>query len=70
MAFLVWQVGEIMEENGVSIFSILQNPIKNRNDDQFVIITDKCDVANVKKACAGLEATDWCMGETFYMPCL
>ena len=59
-----------VHEFGVSIFSILQNPIKNRDDAQFVVMTDPVDVAAVKQACVKLEAKDWCLGNTFYMPVL
>ena len=67
---IIQQVGEIMAANGVSIYSILQNPIKDRNDAQFVVMTEAVDVTNVKKACVALEATEWCIGDTFYMPVL
>ena len=43
---------------------MLQNPIKDRDDAMFVVMTDPVDVANVKAACVKLEATDWCIGET------
>jgi len=48
----------------------LQTPIKDRNDSQFVITTDPVDVSRIKAACVALEATDWCLGDTFYMPVL
>ena len=135
-----------MAENGVSIYSILQNPIKDPNDSQvpthtgapnpmtprpapsgapnlrtskndpslspaffspaffspasfspasfspaffspaffshspvlrscphggkFVVMTDPVDVSAVKAACVKIEAADWCLGESFYMPVL
>ena len=67
---IIQNVGEIMSACGVSIYSILQNPIKDRNDAQFVVMTDPVDVACVKEACVKLEAQDWCLGNTFYMPVL
>ena len=33
-------------------------------------MTEAVDVTNVKKACVALEATEWCIGDTFYMPVL
>jgi len=67
---IIQNVGEICAKNGISIDSILQNPIKDRSDSQFVVMTDPVDVSNIKKACVELEATDWCLGNTFYMPVL
>eukprot|EP00325_Prymnesiales_sp_UTEX-LB-985_P025750 CAMPEP_0174718824 /NCGR_PEP_ID=MMETSP1094-20130205/30091_1 /TAXON_ID=156173 /ORGANISM="Chrysochromulina brevifilum, Strain UTEX LB 985" /LENGTH=480 /DNA_ID=CAMNT_0015919023 /DNA_START=15 /DNA_END=1457 /DNA_ORIENTATION=+ len=67
---IIKTVGEVFAECGVSIYSILQNPIKDPNDSQFVVMTDPIDVAAVKAACVKIEATDWCLGDTFYMPVL
>ena len=67
---IIQQVGEIMATNGVSIYSVLQNPIEDPNDAQFVILTDPVDVSKIKKACVEIEATDWCIGDAFYMPVL
>jgi len=67
---IIQDVGKIMAENGVSIYSILQNPIKDPNDSQFVVMTDPVDVSAVKAACVKIEAADWCLGESFYMPVL
>lgn len=67
---IISSVGQIFSDAGVSIYNLLQTPIKNRNDSQFVITTDPVDVSRIKKACVALEATDWCLGDTFYMPVL
>jgi len=67
---IIKTVGEIFEQYGVSIYSVLQNPIKDPSDAQFVVMTDPVDVAAVKQACVSLEATDWCLGDVFYMPVL
>ena len=37
---LIKSVGEIFAKDGVSIYSILQNPIKDPTDAQFVVLTD------------------------------
>jgi len=65
---IIQSVGEIFSDAGVSIYNLLQTPIKNPNDSMFVITTDPVDVAKIKRACVALEATDWCLGDTFYMP--
>ena len=67
---IIESLGQIFADNGISIYAILQNPIKNRNDAQFVVTTDPVSVANIKQACVQLEATEWCLGDTFYMPVL
>ena len=67
---IIKSLGEVFAECGVSIDSILQNPIKDRNDAQFVVMTDPVDVSAIKEACVKIEATDWCLGNTFYMPVL
>jgi hypothetical protein len=67
---IIQDLGTIFAEGGVSIYSILQNPIANPNDAIFVVMTDPVDVSKVKQVCVALEATDWCLGDLFYMPVL
>jgi len=64
------QCGEVCEKYGVSIHSMLQNPITKRDDAAFAIITEKVSLASVKKFCADIEELDWCRGPAFYMPVL
>mmetsp|Transcript_76304 Transcript_76304/g.221495 ORF Transcript_76304/g.221495 Transcript_76304/m.221495 type:complete len:474 (-) Transcript_76304:72-1493(-) len=64
------QCGEICEKYGVSIHSILQNPITKRDDAAFVLITEKVSLSKVKQVCAELEALEWCKGPIFSMPVL
>jgi homoserine dehydrogenase len=64
------QCGEICEKHGVSIHSILQNPVARNEDNAFIIITEKVSLSSVKKVCTDVEALDWCRGPTFYMPVL
>lgn len=64
------QCGEICEKHGVSIHSILQNPITKRDDAAFVIITSKVPLTSVLKVLADLEGLDWCRGPAFAMPVL
>ena len=64
------QCGEVCEKFGVSIHSILQNPVTSRDDAAFVLITEKVPLSSVKAACEEFEAFDWCNGPTFYMPVL
>jgi len=64
------QCGEICEKHGVSIHSILQNPITKKSDAAFVLITEKVSLSSVKKVCTDIEELDWCRGPTFFMPVL
>jgi homoserine dehydrogenase len=64
------QCGEICEKHGVSIHSILQNPITRKADAAFVLITEKVPLSSVKKVCTDLEELEWCRGPAFYMPVL
>jgi homoserine dehydrogenase len=64
------QCGEICEKHGVSIHSILQNPITRKTDAAFVLITEKVSLSSVKKVCTDLEELEWCRGPTFFMPVL
>jgi len=64
------QLGEICEKFGVSIHSILQNPVTSNADEAFVFVTEKVGLANIKSVCAALEELDWCNDTPFYMPVL
>lgn len=64
------QCGEICEKHGVSIHSMLQNPVDKSSNAAFVIITEKVPLTSIKKVCNDLEALDWCRGPAFYMPVL
>jgi len=62
--------GEICEKYGVSIHSLLQNPVTKNNAAAFVIITEKVSNSAMKKVVAELEALDWLQGPVFSMPVL
>jgi homoserine dehydrogenase len=64
------QCGEICEKYGVSIHSILQNPITKKAEAAFVLVTEKVPLSSIKQVCAEIEAFDWCTGPAFYMPVL
>ncbi len=64
------QCGEICEKYGVSIHSILQNPITSIDNAAFVIVTEKVSNTNMKKVVADLEELDWVQGPAFWMPVL
>mmetsp|Transcript_21205 Transcript_21205/g.44253 ORF Transcript_21205/g.44253 Transcript_21205/m.44253 type:complete len:479 (+) Transcript_21205:53-1489(+) len=62
--------GQLCADNDIGIYSILQNPIKNRNDAAFVIITESVKLSQVKKFVSAIEGLDWCRGDVFFMPLL
>jgi len=65
------QVGEICEKHGVSIHSILQNPVgPSSQESAFAIVTDKVEYAAILKVLADIESLNWCKGQPFYMPVL
>jgi homoserine dehydrogenase len=64
------QCGELCEKHGVSIHSILQNPVTSKKDAVFVLVTEKVSLQAVKNVCADVEGLDWCRGPAFFMPVL
>lgn len=64
------QCGEVCEKHGVSIHSILQNPVTKRDDAAFVIITEKVQLDAIKQVCSEIQALEWCADDVFYMPVL
>lgn len=64
------QCGEICEKYGVSIHSILQNPVTKMDSAAFVIVTEKVSNTAMKKVVAELEGLDWVQGPAFWMPVL
>jgi len=64
------QCGEICEKHGVSIHSMLQNPVTKRDDAAFVIVTEKVSLQALKKVLDDIEALSWCTDTPFYMPVL
>lgn len=64
------QCGEVCEKHGVSIHSILQNPVTSKSNAAFVIVTEKVSNTAMKKVVAELEDLDWVQGPAFWMPVL
>ena len=64
------QCGEICEKHGVSIHSILQNPVTSKSNAAFVIVTEKVSNTAMKQVVAELEDLDWVQGPAFWMPVL
>jgi homoserine dehydrogenase len=67
---IIRRVGELAELHGVSINSVLQNPIKDRLMADFVITTEECKVLQVAALCADIAKQDFAHSEPLYMPLL
>jgi len=60
--------GELAEKHGVSINSVLQNPIHNRMAADFVVTTELCRESQVRAFCEDIERQDFTRGSPLYMP--
>uniref|UniRef100_A0A7S1FSL3 Homoserine dehydrogenase n=1 Tax=Corethron hystrix TaxID=216773 RepID=A0A7S1FSL3_9STRA len=67
---IVRQCGEICEECGVGIHSLLQNPVSDKSNATFVMVTNNVPASAIKRVAARLEALSWCKGQVFHMPVL
>jgi len=61
---IIEALGRICASNGVGIYSLLQKP----GSDYFVLVTETSPLSGVKKVAVDVEATSWCVGDTFFMP--
>ena len=68
---IIKRVGELAEEAGVSIHSIIQNPIRDRMSADFVVTTEEAKVSQIESLCASInEQHDFCRAPCVYMPML
>ena len=67
---IIRRVGELAEINGVSICSVLQNPIKDRMSADFVITTEECKFSQVQQMCEDIGAQDFAHNVPIFMPML
>lgn len=67
---IIRKIGELSEKNGVSIHSILQNPIVDRMSADFVITTEECKVSQVVDLCDDIDKEDFVRSYPLYMPLL
>lgn len=63
-------VGELCEKNGISIHSILQNPIVDRMAADFVVTTESCKYSQVQSLCTDIELQEFSRGKPLSMPML
>jgi homoserine dehydrogenase len=68
---IIKRVGELAEDAGVSIHSILQNPIRDRMSADFVVTTEEAKVSQIQSLCESINAQhDFCRAPCIYMPML
>lgn len=67
---IIRSVGELAEVHGVSINSVLQNPIRNRMEADFVVTTESCKLSQVASLCADIGKQDYCRKPPLSMPIL
>ena len=65
---IIRDLGEITEKHGVSIYSLLQNPIVDREDSAFVVFTDPCFRSQAQAVASDIEHMAWAIGQPFVMP--
>jgi len=63
-------IGELAEEHGISIHSILQNPIMDKMTADFCITTEECNVSNVNAFCDAVAQESFCRSPPLAMPLL
>ena len=65
---IIKRVGELAEACGVSIHSILQNPIRDRMSADFCVTTEECKYSQVQELCASIGEQDFCRSPCVSMP--
>ena len=65
---IIRSVGELAESQGVSIHSILQQPITDRMAADTVVTTEACKYSQVKALCDLIEKEDFALSAPVFMP--
>jgi homoserine dehydrogenase len=65
---IIKTVGELAESQGVSIHSILQQPITDRMNADTVVTTEACKYSQVKALCELIEEADFVLNAPVFMP--
>lgn len=67
---IIRAIGQLAEENNVSIYSILQSPIVDRDNVQFVVTTDQTSISRVRQMVQQIAALPFVQEEPLYIPIL
>lgn len=63
-------IGDLCEKHGISIHSVLQNPITDRMAADFCVTTESCKLSQVQALCLDVEKEDFARGMPLAMPML
>eukprot|EP00292_Cryptomonas_paramecium_P005672 CAMPEP_0113713732 /NCGR_PEP_ID=MMETSP0038_2-20120614/32180_1 /TAXON_ID=2898 /ORGANISM="Cryptomonas paramecium" /LENGTH=402 /DNA_ID=CAMNT_0000640541 /DNA_START=128 /DNA_END=1337 /DNA_ORIENTATION=- /assembly_acc=CAM_ASM_000170 len=67
---IVRVIGELAEKNGISIYSILQTPVKDVQRVPFVMTTEPTTLTQVKEMCAQMRTQPFVVDDPVIMPLL
>ena len=65
---VIRHVGQIAEESGVSIYSILQAPIVDRANVQFVVTTETSMLSKIRLMCKKIAELPFVQEEPLFLP--
>jgi homoserine dehydrogenase len=65
---IIRTTGELAERHGISIHSILQNPIGDRMMADFCLTTEDCKLSQVQDFCHAISHQDFARDDPVYMP--
>ena len=61
-------VGELCEQNKISINAVLQNVITDPNDVKFVVTTESCKVSQVRAMCEQFSQLEYSLSDPIFLP--
>ena len=67
---IIRKIGELAEKHEVSIHSILQNPIQDRREADFVITTEECKMSQAEALCEDIDKEGFTRSYPLCMPLL
>ncbi len=67
---IIRRIGELAEKHGVSIDSILQNPIQDKLMADFVVTTEECSLSQITSLCHDISHQDFVRTDPLFMPLL
>lgn len=67
---IIRAIGQAAEQSNVSIYSILQSPIHDRKNVEFVVTTDLTSLSRVREMCQNIAKLPFVQEEPLYIPIL
>jgi hypothetical protein len=65
---IIREIGELAETQHVSIHSILQNPIQDKQQADFCVITDECKMSRAQALCEDIDKEGFTRSYPLCMP--